>query len=45
VTGALLMAVLGNGIVLLNISSYWQRVIVGAVVLVAILGDLLRRRR
>ncbi len=45
VTGALLMAVLGNGIVLLNISSYWQRVIIGAVVLVAILVDLLRRRR
>jgi ribose transport system permease protein len=45
VAGALLMAVLGNGIVLLNISSYWQRVIVGAVVLVAILIDLLRRKR
>lgn len=45
VAGALLMAVLGNGIVLLNISSYWQRVIVGAVVLLAILIDLVRRRR
>jgi ribose transport system permease protein len=45
VTGALLMAVLGNGIVLLGISSYWQRVIIGAVVLVAILIDLFRRRR
>lgn len=45
VAGALLMAVLGNGIVLLNISSYWQRVIVGAVVLLAILIDLARRRR
>ncbi|WP_018387516.1 ABC transporter permease [Ancylobacter sp. FA202] len=45
VTGALLMAVLANGIVLLDISSYWQRVIVGAVVLLAILIDLIRRRR
>ncbi|MBL8581230.1 MAG: ABC transporter permease, partial [Rhizobiaceae bacterium] len=45
VAGAMLMAVLGNGIVLLNISGYWQRVIVGVVVLVAILIDLLRRNR
>lgn len=45
VAGALLMAVLGNGIVLLSISGYWQRVIVGVVVLVAILIDLLRRNR
>jgi ribose transport system permease protein len=43
--GALLMAVLDNGIVLVNISSYWQRVIIGGVVLLAILVDLLRRKR
>jgi ribose transport system permease protein len=43
--GALLMAVLANGIVLLNISSYWQRVIVGGVVLIAIMVDLVRRHR
>lgn len=42
--GALLMAVLANGIVLLNVSGYWERVIVGLVVLVAILVDLFRRR-
>ena len=45
VAGALLMAVLDNGIVLLNISAYWQRVIIGSVVLLAILVDLVRRRR
>lgn len=44
VLGALFMAVLANGIVLLNISGYWERIIVGAVVLIAILVDLLRRR-
>jgi ribose transport system permease protein len=38
------MAVLDNGIVLVNISSYWQRVIIGGVVLLAILVDLLRRK-
>ncbi|MCY0094157.1 ABC transporter permease [Hoeflea ulvae] len=44
VFGALLMAVLANGIVLMNVSGYWERVIIGAVVLIAILVDLLRRR-
>ena len=45
VGGALLMAVLDNGIVLANISSYWQQVIIGCVVLLAILVDLLRQRQ
>ncbi|TBN39938.1 ABC transporter permease [Paracoccus subflavus] len=45
VLGALLLAVLANGTVMMNVSGFWQRVIVGAVVLVAILVDLLRRRR
>jgi ribose transport system permease protein len=44
ILGALLMAVLANGIVLLNVSGYWERVIIGLVVLIAILVDLLRRR-
>lgn len=44
ILGALLMAVLANGIVLLNVSGYWERVIIGLVVLVAILVDLIRRR-
>jgi ribose transport system permease protein len=44
VLGALLLAVLNNGTVLMNVSQFWQRVIVGAVVLVAVLVDLLRRR-
>ncbi len=42
--GALLLTVLQNGTVLLNVSGYWQRLIVGSVVLVAILVDLLRRK-
>jgi ribose transport system permease protein len=44
VLGALLMAVLANGIVLLSVSGYRERVIVGSVVLIAILVDLLRGR-
>jgi ribose transport system permease protein len=42
--GALLMAVLANGIVLMNVSGYWERVIVGSVVLIAVFVDLVRRR-
>ncbi|NMB46724.1 MAG: ABC transporter permease, partial [Firmicutes bacterium] len=40
VIGAILMGVLSNGIVLLNISSYWERVIIGLVVLVAVVLDV-----
>jgi ribose transport system permease protein len=42
--GALLLAVLANGTVLLNVSGFWQRVIVGFVVLLAVLVDLFRRK-
>lgn len=44
VLGAVLLTVLQNGTVLLNVSGYWQRVIIGSVVLVAVLVDLVRRR-
>ncbi len=42
--GALLLTVLQNGTVLLNVSGYWERVIIGGVVLVAVLIDVLRRK-
>lgn len=42
--GAILMGVLANGIVLLNVSSYWERVIIGVVVLVAVIIDIIRKR-
>ena len=42
--GALLLTVLQDGTVLLNVSGYWERVIIGAVVLVAVLVDVLRRK-
>ena len=37
--GALLLTVLQDGTVLLNVSGYWERVIIGSVVLVAVLVD------
>jgi ABC-type sugar transport system ATPase subunit/ribose/xylose/arabinose/galactoside ABC-type transport system permease subunit len=42
---ALLFQVLEKGWVLMRISSYWQRTIVGGLLLLAILGDRLWRRR
>ena len=44
VLGTLLMAVLNNAMALLNVSGYWTKVVIGAVVLIAVLVDLLRRR-
>lgn len=45
IIGATLMGVLANGIVLMNISPYWERVIIGAVVIAAVLIDRLREKR
>ncbi len=42
--GAMFMALLGNGIVLMNVSSYWERVIIGLFVLIAVIVDLIRRQ-
>jgi ribose transport system permease protein len=44
VLGTLLMAALSNGMSLLNVSGFWERVVVGGVVLVAVLADFIRRR-
>jgi ribose transport system permease protein len=44
ILGALLLVVLQNAIGLANVNAYWQRVIVGFVVLLAVLVDLFRRR-
>lgn len=43
--GALVLAVIRNGLNLLNVSSFWQQVIIGAVIALAVLSDTLRRRR
>jgi ribose transport system permease protein len=44
VIGAALMGVLANAIVLLSVSAYWEKVIIGSVVLLAIIMDQLRSR-
>jgi ribose/xylose/arabinose/galactoside ABC-type transport system permease subunit len=43
--GAMLIAVLRNGLNLLNVGSYVQQVVVGVVILGAVLVDQMRRRR
>ncbi len=43
--GAMLIAVLRNGLNLLNVNSYVQQVVVGVVILLAVLTDTARRRR
>lgn len=44
ILGAIFMGVLVNGIVLLDISPYWEKVIIGSVVIIAVLLDYLRKR-
>lgn len=44
VLGAAIMGVLRNGLVLLNVSAYWQQVTIGLVIVLAITADQLRKR-
>lgn len=43
--GALIMGVLGNGLNLLNVSAFWQRVVQGLVIILVVVFDQWRRRR
>lgn len=42
--GALVLVVIRNGLNLLNVSSFWQQVVIGLVIAVAVGIDVLRRR-
>ncbi|OON82957.1 ABC transporter permease/substrate-binding protein [Streptomyces tsukubensis] len=42
--GALILAVLRNGLNLLSVSAFWQQVVIGAVIALAVLLDTVRRR-
>jgi ribose transport system permease protein len=42
--GALIMGVLNNGLNLLDISSYWQPVVKGVVILLAVLIDQITKK-
>ncbi|PIE32958.1 ribose ABC transporter permease [candidate division KSB3 bacterium] len=43
--GALVIAVLRNGLNLLNVSAYWQQVTIGVVIAVAVAIDTMRKKR
>ena len=45
IIGALIMSVLINGLRILELQQEWQYVVVGAVILLAVYGDNVRRRR
>jgi ribose transport system permease protein len=42
--GALIIAVLRNGLNLLNVSTHWQMIVIGTVIIWAVWVDVLRRR-
>jgi ribose transport system permease protein len=45
VIGALLMSVLRNGMNLLNVQTYYQLLLIGAVIILAVIVDRLRKKR
>ena len=42
IIGAAIMGVLNNGLVLLNVSAYWQQAVLGAVIIIAVAFDKLQ---
>ena len=43
--GAFILATINNGANLLNLNSFWQRIITGALIILIVFFDQLRRRR
>jgi ribose transport system permease protein len=39
------MGVIRNGLVLMQVSSYWQDLIIGAIIVLAAIIDVIRRRK
>ncbi|MDQ3167099.1 MAG: ribose ABC transporter permease, partial [Chloroflexota bacterium] len=44
IIGALLMAVNRNGLTLMHVSAFYQQIVIGSVIILAVLIDRLRRR-
>nr|WP_314733373.1 hypothetical protein [Anaerobacillus sp. CMMVII] len=44
VIGALIIGVLSNGLNLMGVSSFWQYIVKGVVILVAVYADVIKRR-
>ena len=43
--GAILLALIRNGLNILNVSSFWQQVVIGLVIALAVSIDTLRRKQ
>jgi ribose transport system permease protein len=43
--GALIMSVLANGLRILSVTQEWQTVVTGAIIILAVYADMLRKRR
>jgi ribose transport system permease protein len=43
--GAIIMGVIRNGLVLLEVSSYWQEIIIGGIIVLAAILDVVRSRK
>lgn len=43
--GVAVIAVINNGMNLMHISSYWQKVVIGAIILVAVIMDMTQKRK
>ena len=42
--GALIMAVLTNGLRVLSVAQEWQTVVTGAIIILAVYADMMRRK-
>ena len=45
IVGALLIGVLGNGLVIMHVSSYWQQVVIGLIIVAAVAFDTYAKAR
>jgi ribose transport system permease protein len=43
IIGDLLMAVIRNGLTLMHVTAFYQQIVIGAVIILAVLVDRLRR--
>jgi ribose transport system permease protein len=43
--GAIVIGIISNGLVLINVSSFWQLIVKGAIILIAVVIDSLKGRR
>ena len=45
IIGALLIGVLTNGLVIMHVSSYWQQVVIGLIIVAAVAFDTFAKSR